>query len=121
MKRSTYDMSLDVLQIMDKVSIPSKIMFAANMSWNRFMMIIAELKAVGLVEEKVLRRTNNPVGPGRRCSYLSLERVSWRTMRIQRRYALTDKGRKVLSLIKTLNELTKGLGIIAIIQRRTLS
>jgi predicted transcriptional regulator len=111
LKRSTYDMSIDVLEIIEKINVPSKIMFAANMSWRRFMMIIAGLKAVGLVEEKVFSGVNKLLGPGRRSSDTFVEGVPWRTnIRTQRRYSLTEKGRKVLSLVKNLNKMTEGLG-----------
>ena len=112
MKRSMFEMSIAVLEIMEKISVPTKIMFAANMSWDRFMTIISGLKTVGLVKEMVLSGTSILTRPGRRNSQIDVETVIWKTnTRKQRRYSLTEKGREALSLVKNLNEMIEGLGI----------
>lgn len=106
MKRSNFEMSLEVLEIIEKNNVPTRIMFTANMSWNRFMGIITGLKSVGLVKETILKRIATP---GRMVSYNDEEDV-WKTdKRVQRRYSLTEKGMKVLGLVKNLNSLIEGL------------
>ncbi|MCJ7631899.1 hypothetical protein MUP77_05815, partial [Candidatus Bathyarchaeota archaeon] len=50
LKRSTFEMAMEVLEIMEKKNVPTNIMFAANIGWPRFMTIIAKLKTAGLVK-----------------------------------------------------------------------
>ena len=110
LKRSIFEMSTEVLGIIEKESVPTKIMFAANMSYNRFMIIIEGLEIVGLVKEMIFNRADYLKGPGRRNSSIVTETVLWKTnKRIQRRYCLTEKGRRALSLVKNLKVMMEGL------------
>lgn len=104
LKRSRLEMSLEVFNIIEKKTIPTRAMFTANLSWDRFTRILEGLKAVGLVKETILKGVSAPGRVG-----LSEEDCLCKTGRLQRRYAVTEKGVKVLRLFRDLNGLLCGV------------
>ena len=91
---------MEVLAIIDKHSIPTKIMSAANLSWRPFQVILTGLIISGLVKETILRRA---ASPGRN-PHTAPETVHWKSNKRTRKiYSLTDKGREALSLSRDLN------------------
>ncbi len=110
MKRSAFEIAITVLEIMERHSVPTKIMFSADINWNTFTATISGLKTIGLVKETVLGTAKRLRGRG--VSYSDTETASGRrNAHTLRRYSLTEKGREVLSLVKILNEKMGGLGI----------
>ena len=98
---------MEVLGIIERHSVPTRIMSAANMNWVRFAKMVEKLKKVGLIEEKILNRTN---GLREFKSSILVEGVLRRTNKHrQKRYSLTEKGQEVLSLFRILNEKIEGL------------
>lgn len=111
MKRSSFETAMELLEIIEKNGVPTKIMYAANMSWNRFIIIVERLKIMGLIDENVLG-VNDIIRPRGRISQFDTRMVLWRTdKRVQRRYTLTDKGKEVLSLVKDLKEKMEGFSV----------
>ncbi len=81
MRRSLYEQSLEVLAIIEKENIPTHIMYASNMTWDRLEKIVAKLQSSGLIEKQTL----------------------YNVYKKHSRYSLTDKGREVNMLAKNLN------------------
>ncbi|MDQ1280581.1 MAG: Winged helix-turn-helix [Thermoproteota archaeon] len=99
---------MEVLGIMERHSVPTRIMSAANMNWIRFVKMVDKLKKIGLIEETVLNSTNRLSGLD---NSLIIEKGKWSGANKHklRRYNLTRKGQEVLSLFKNLNEKLEGL------------
>ena len=83
-RRSRLEISLDILSaVMEGVDKPTRIMYAANLSWRPTMRIISSLVEQGLLEV----------------------RMNTETRKSMKRYVITDKGVNVLDYFDKAREI----------------
>ncbi|MEM1515106.1 MAG: DUF4364 family protein [Candidatus Bathyarchaeia archaeon] len=58
-RRSRFEIYVDVLRIIESgINKPTRIMFAANLSWRTLKEVLAELKKRGLIERRTVDKRN---------------------------------------------------------------
>ena len=91
-RRSQLEIRLNILSaVKDGVDKPTRIMYAANMSWKPVQRILSHLVEQGLLEVRMNTESRQP----------------------KKRYALTDKGANVLDYFEKIKEILPLEGLYA--------